>query len=113
MAKKRDFVAWVKKCQMYSFEVVNKSKMAYAISKILFILGSNKILACLERVRSYAWSFGHSAPDPSSVREVCTYVKTKEDTSDYVFLYQEPKNVICTYFICEIYKEPLKVLFDR
>ena len=65
--QKKYFDAWVKKCQMYSFEVVNKSKMAHAISKILFILGSNKILACLEHIRSYAWSFDHSDPDLSSV----------------------------------------------
>ena len=79
--------------QMYSFEVVNNSllwsffmkcfwlrpcaylggwkwiisKRAHGISKILFILGSNKCLACLERIKSYTWSFGHSNPDPSSV----------------------------------------------
>ena len=38
-----------------------------AISKILFILGSYKFLAYLECIRSYAWSFGHSDPDLSSV----------------------------------------------
>ena len=37
-------------------------------SKILFILESNKVQAYLECVKSYAWSFGHSAPDPSSVK---------------------------------------------
>ena len=74
-------------CQMYSFEVVNNmqsfvkfvcevllapsmclfrwinriiSKRAHTISKILFILGSKKFLACLKLVRSYAWSFSHS-----------------------------------------------------
>ena len=31
------------------------------------ILGSYIFLAYLECIRSYAWSFGHSAPDPSSV----------------------------------------------
>ena len=41
---------------------------AHAISKIIFILGSNKFVACLEHIRSYAWSFGHSDPDPSSVQ---------------------------------------------
>ena len=43
------------------------SKRAHAISKILFILGSYKFLAYLECIRSYAWSKGHSDPDPSSV----------------------------------------------
>ena len=37
------------------------------ISKTLFILGSYKFLAYLECIRSYAWSFGHSDPDLSSV----------------------------------------------
>ena len=41
--------------------------MARAISKILFILGLYNFLACLECVRSYAWSKGHSDPDLSSV----------------------------------------------
>ena len=36
------------------------SKRAQTISKILFILGSKKFLACLEHVKSYAWSFSHS-----------------------------------------------------
>ena len=37
------------------------------ISKILFILASYIFLACLECVKSYTWSFGHSDPDPKSV----------------------------------------------
>ena len=45
-------------------------KRTSAISKILFILGSNTFLACLECVRSYALPFGHSDPDPSSVTTV-------------------------------------------
>ena len=48
------------------------SKTAQAISKIIFILGSKKFLALLERVRSYAWSFSHSDPDPSSVNLIGT-----------------------------------------
>ena len=43
------------------------SKLARAISKILFILGSYNFLAYLECFRSYAWSKGHSDPDVSSV----------------------------------------------
>ena len=43
------------------------SKLAHAISKILFILGSYKFLAYLECIKIYAWSFGHSDPDLSSV----------------------------------------------
>ena len=43
------------------------SKLACVISKILFILGSYKFLAYLECIRSYAWSFGYSDPDPSNV----------------------------------------------
>ena len=43
------------------------SKRAHEISKILFSLGLKKFLACLECVKSYAWSFSHSDPDPSSV----------------------------------------------
>jgi hypothetical protein len=43
------------------------SKLARAISKIVFILGSYDFLASLECVRSYAWSKGHSDPDLSSV----------------------------------------------
>ena len=46
----------------------NISKRAHAISKIIFILGSNKFLVGLELVRSYAWSFGHSDEDLSSVK---------------------------------------------
>jgi hypothetical protein len=73
--------------QMYSFEVVNYFfmkffhevilatsmglfrwiKVDHVISKIIFILGPNKFLAYLEGIRSYAWSFGNSPPDPSSV----------------------------------------------
>ena len=54
---------------MCLFRWINRiiSKRAHTILKILFILGLNKFLACLECVRSYAWSFGHSDPDPSSV----------------------------------------------
>jgi hypothetical protein len=43
------------------------SKLARAISKILFILGLYKFLAYLECVRIYAWSCVHSDPDLSSV----------------------------------------------
>ena len=43
------------------------SKLAQAISKILFNLGSYNFLAYLECVRSYAWSKGHSDPDLGSV----------------------------------------------
>ena len=54
---------------MCLFRWINRiiSKRAHAISKIVFILGLKKFLACLERVRGYAWSFSHSDPDPSSV----------------------------------------------
>ena len=66
--------AGVKKC-LFMWIKVDKydliSKRAHAISKIIFILGSNKFLACLEHFRSYAWSFGHSDPDPSSV--ICNH----------------------------------------
>ena len=43
------------------------SKSAHAISKILFILGLYKFLAYLECITRYAWPFGHSDPDLSSV----------------------------------------------
>ena len=42
---------------------------------------SNKFLACLELIRIYAWSFGHSDPDPSSVQ-----------SSDYEIIYFRQKN---------------------
>ena len=35
--------------------------------KFFFILGLDKLLAYLECIRSYAWSFGNSDPDLSSV----------------------------------------------
>ena len=54
------------------------SKRAHVRSKIIFILRSNKFLACLERVRSYAWSFGHSDPEPSSVYVLCLYRTGKQ-----------------------------------
>ena len=44
------------------------SKLANAISKFLFLLGSYKFLAYLECIRSYAWSFGHSDLNLSSVK---------------------------------------------
>ena len=40
------------------------SKLARAISKIVFILGSYNFLASLECIRSYTWSKGQSDPDP-------------------------------------------------
>jgi hypothetical protein len=43
------------------------SKLARAISKIIFILELYKFLAYLEGIKSYAWSFGYSDPDLSSV----------------------------------------------
>ena len=43
------------------------SKLARAISKILFILGSHDFLSYLECIRSYAWSKGHSETDLGSV----------------------------------------------
>ena len=66
------------------------SKRAHRISKIIFILRWNKFLAFLECVRSYAWSFGHSAPDPSSV-------------FDYIFFFSLP------YALC---RQPLKLVID-
>ena len=48
--------------------------MARAISKILLILGLYKFLAYLEYVRSYAWCFGLSDPDISSVSRFHTNV---------------------------------------
>ena len=55
-------------CLFRWIKVDKISKKVQVISKIIFILGSNKFLAYLECLRSYAWSFGHLAPDPSSVR---------------------------------------------
>ena len=51
------------------------SKLARAISKILFILGSYNFLAYLECVRSYAWSKGQTDPDLSSVRPINQSIK--------------------------------------
>ena len=54
---------------MCSFMWINRiiSKLARAISKIIFILELYKLLAYMECIRSYAWSFGHSDPYLSSV----------------------------------------------
>ena len=49
------------------------SKLARAISKILFILGLYNFLAYLECVRSYAWSKGHSETDLGSVTTQSKY----------------------------------------
>ena len=49
--------------------------------KIYFILGSHKFLAFLERIRSYAWYFGHSDPDPSSV---CCFSLPNEKVSNFL-----------------------------
>ena len=47
------------------FRIISKS--IHAISKILFILGLYKFLACLERISRNGLSFGHSGWHPSSV----------------------------------------------
>ena len=52
------------------------SKSAHGISK----MGMNKFLAYLECIRSYAWSFGHSDSDLSSVsahKSLCKVVEEK------------------------------------
>ena len=114
--------------QMYSFEVVNNSLLwsffmkcfwlrpcaylggwkwiTHTSSKILFILRSNKFLACLERVRSYAWSFGHSDPDPSIVYVLCLYRTGKQtycarliDKSLSVRFYASQRPVERTIFV--------------
>jgi hypothetical protein len=45
------------------------------LKKNIYILGSYKFLAYLECIRSYAWSFGHSDPDLSSVSDNAMWVK--------------------------------------
>ena len=57
------------KCWFKWIKWINRiiSKSARAISNFQFILGSYKFLAYLACIRSYAWSFGHSDPDLSSV----------------------------------------------
>ena len=107
---------------MCLFRWINRiiSKRAHAISKIIFILGSKKFLACLERVISYTWSFSHSDPDPSSVSPtICRYIK--HDKNDHKLLLLQKiwplttlksiglckKNISSTYLFCSS-NEPLK-----
>ena len=45
-----------------------KKKYEKLNSITAIILESNKFLACLEHIKSYARSFGHSDPDQSSVK---------------------------------------------
>ena len=64
---------WLCPCAyLHGYKWINRifSKLARAISKILFILGSYNFLAYLECIRSYAWSKDHSEPDLGSVGEV-------------------------------------------
>ena len=48
------------------------SKSIHAISKIIFILGLYKFVACLECISRNGLSFGHSEWDPRSVKEELT-----------------------------------------
>ena len=61
------------------------SKLARGISKILFFLESYNFLACLECVRSYAWSKGHSDPDLCSVVAKCLLDETLGQLKEWIY----------------------------
>ena len=68
------------------------SKLARAISKILFILGLYNFLAYLECVKSYAWSKGHSEPDLSSVENLDLGPSTKQELFGSIKAHEVVKN---------------------